>query len=198
MIHPPFRSDQCATIFSSNNYRKQNMKLKSLICGVTIALASFTALADDDALSVLALKNAKFTVEQAIEKVSQEYKGSIVEFEVDDHRGQASYEFEIVNLQSEQKYKLQVSNEDGSILKEKTTNLKSDEKEAVNTLTAAKLNLKSTLTLVRQKYNAEVVEFELKNKKGITFYKFKLYDENGRKRIIVDVETGEMVPVMKK
>ncbi|WP_369433882.1 PepSY domain-containing protein [Psychromonas sp. MME1] len=174
------------------------MKLKSLICGVTIALASFTALADDDALSVLALKNAKFTVEQAIEKVSQEYKGSIVEFEVDDHRGQASYEFEIVNLQSEQKYKLQVSNEDGSILKEKTTNLKSDEKEAVNTLTAAKLNLKSTLTLVRQKYNAEVVEFELKNKKGITFYKFKLYDENGRKRIIVDVETGEMVPVMKK
>ncbi len=180
------------------------MKFTKLICA-TLALTSFAAVADNDALATLALKRANFTLEQAIEKVSNDYPGQIIEFELDDHKGQTSYEIEVINLQKEEKYKLQLSTADGSLLKEKSRSLKifglnrldDDEYQALEELAASEFNLKSTIALLREKYNAELVEFELENEKGITFYKFKLIDQLGRKRVIVDIKTGEMIPVMK-
>lgn len=182
------------------------MKFTQLVCATTIALTSFSALADDDALSILALKNANFSAQQAIEKVSNDYTGSIVEFELDDHKGQTSYEIEIINLKTEEKHKLQISSEDGSLLKEKVGSTKlmginrldEDEIDAINALSNSQFNLQSTVAILREKYSAEIVEFELENKKGITFYKFKLIDENGRQRVIVDVKSGEIIPVLKK
>ncbi|WP_019614964.1 PepSY domain-containing protein [Psychromonas ossibalaenae] len=180
------------------------MKFTKLICAA-LALTSFTVAADDDALSVLALKRASFTLEQAVEKVTTDYQGQIIEFELDDHDGQSTYEIEVINLQKEEKYKLHLSTADGTVLKEKSRSLSTlgfsrlddDEYQALKELETSQFSLSSALAELREQYTAEVMEFELENEKGITFYKFKLIDQQGRKRVIVDVKTGEMIPIMK-
>ncbi|WP_028862993.1 PepSY domain-containing protein [Psychromonas aquimarina] len=179
-------------------------KLNKLICAAA-ALTSFTAAADNDALSLLVLKRADFTMEQAVEKVSSDYPGQIVGFKLDDHRGQSTYQIKVLNLQKEDKYKLHLSTEDGSLLKEKSSSFKTlgfnslddGDYQALRELQVSEFNLQSTITILNEKYNAQIVEFELENEKGITFYKFKLMDQQGRKHVIVDVKTGEMNSILK-
>ncbi|WP_019613492.1 PepSY domain-containing protein [Psychromonas ossibalaenae] len=179
-------------------------KLNKLICAAG-ALTSFTAAADNDALSQLALKRASFTMEQAVEKVSCDYPGQIAEFAVDDHRGQSAYQIKVLNLLKEEKYKLYLSTEDGSLLKEKSSSFKTlgfnslddDDYQALQELQVSEFNLQSTIAMVSEKYNAEIVEFELENEKGITFYKFKLLDQHSRQHVYVDVKTGEMNNIIK-
>lgn len=180
------------------------MKLTKLIC-TAMAFTSISAFAgSDDAITTLALQRANFTLEQAIEKVSTDYSKHITEFEIDDHKNQATYEFEAINLEKKEKYKVQLSLEDGSILKEKNKStdrfmnrLDDDKLLAFNDLQTSNFDLLATIKLLKEKYNASVYEFELENEKGITFYKFKLMGEEGKKRVLVDIKTGNIIPVMK-
>jgi uncharacterized membrane protein YkoI len=181
------------------------MKFTKIICA-TIALASLSAFADDDdSLSALALQRANFSLEQAVEKVTTDYAGHIIEFELDDYKNQASYEIETINLDTEQKYKVKLSLEDGSVLKEESKSIKilglnrldDDELIAIKELQESNFELSSTIATLEQKYNANVVEFELESEKGISFYKFKLIGEQGAKRVLVDIKTGNVIPVMK-
>ncbi|MDO6618548.1 hypothetical protein Q4557_17600 [Shewanella sp. 5_MG-2023] len=178
------------------------MKLTQLICA-TLAITSLSAFAgqEDDVLATLAMQRANFSLEQAIEKVSTDYAKHITEFEIDEHNNQAIYEMEAVNLDAQKKHKLELSLEDGAVLKHKTKNslsrLDDDELLALQELQASDFNLATTIATLKQKYQADIFEFELENKKGITFYKFKLMGEEGAKRIIVDVKTGTIIPVIK-
>jgi len=180
------------------------MKYPKLLCAA-LAFTSLSAIADDDnALSALALQRANYSLEQAVEKVSNDYQGQIVEFEVDDYQNQATYEIEMINLVTEEKHKLQVSLEDGSILKEKSKSTKilginrldDDELFALKELQSAEFNLSETIQRLKEKYNADIFEFELESEKGISFYKFKLMGEQGMKRVLVDIKTGSIIPVM--
>ncbi|QFU22092.1 hypothetical protein FM038_007975 [Shewanella eurypsychrophilus] len=179
------------------------MKWSKLIC-VALAFTSLSAFADreDDALSALAIQRANFTLEQAIEKVSTDYAKHIVEFEIDDHDNQATYDIEAINLEKKQKHDIELSLADGAVLKHKTKDslrrLDDDDLLALKELQASKFNLGATIAQLQLKYSADVFEFELENKKGITFYKFKLMGEQGLTRVIVDVTTGKVIPVMKR
>lgn len=182
------------------------MKYPKLI-GAALILTSVSAVAgkEDDVLATMAIQRANFTLEQAIEKVSSDYAQYIIEFEIDDHHNQATYEIEAINFDTQEKHKLELSLEDGSVLKEEKKSLKylmvnrldDDELLALEELKASNFELGATIAQLKQKYNAELFEFELENEKGITFYKFKLMNEQGPKRVIVDVKTGSALPVMK-
>jgi len=184
------------------------MKLSKLMCAA-LAMTSLSAIADggdhDQALSALALQRANYSVEQAIEKVNSDYTGYITEFEVDDYNNQASYEIEVINLITEEKRELQLSLEDGSLLKEKSKNVKilginrldDDELFAIKELQSSEFKLDETIALLKEKYQANILEFELDSKKGISFYKFKLITDQGKKRVLVDIKTGNIIPVMK-
>lgn len=179
------------------------MKCTKLIC-IALAFTPLAAFADkeDDALATLALQRANFSLEQAIDKVATDYAKHIVEFEIDDHNNQATYDIEAVNLKAEEKHKIELSLTDGAVLKHKTKNglsrLDDDDLLALQELQASSFNLSATIAQLKQKYAADVIEFELENKKGITFYKFKLMGEQGLTRVIVDVTTGRVIPVMKR
>ena len=179
------------------------MKGTKLIC---IALA-FTPLAafaykEDDALATLALQRANFSLEQAIDKVSTDYAKHIVEFEIDEHDNQATYDIEAISLKAEVKHDVELSLKDGAVLKHKTKNslsrLDDEDLLALQELQASKFDLSATIAQLKLKYSADVIEFELENKKGITFYKFKLMGEHGLTRVIVDVTTGKVIPVVKR
>ena len=182
------------------------MKFKKLIAATAIVFTSFSAIADsDDALSAFTMQNASFTLEQAIETTHANYPGVITEFEMDDYKGQAAYEIESVNLKNEEKNKIKLSSVDGSVVKEKNkslstlgvSHLDADELLALQTVSESNFSLKTTIKEISQKYKAQIIEFELENEQGLTFYKFKLIGEMGRKYIIVDVKTGKMIPTVK-
>lgn len=185
---------------------KLPIKLSKKICvAAVIAVTSAAAIADDDALSALAMKKAGFSLEQAIEKVHNSYPGQITELELDDYKGQAVYEFDVINLAQQQKHKLKLSLADGEMLKNESSKLSilgvskidDDERLALEQLAQSELSLQQTVAMLNTQYQAQVLEFELENEKGITFYKFKLLGEQGKQRIIVDVATGETIPVLK-
>ncbi|MEE1674948.1 PepSY domain-containing protein [Agarivorans aestuarii] len=185
---------------------KLPIKLSKKICvAAAVALTSTAVMADDDALSALAIKKAGFSLEQAIEKVHNTYPGQITELELDDYRGQAVYEVDVVNLAQEQKHKLKLSLADGEMLKNESSKLSilgvskldEDERIALEQLAESELSLQQTVAMLNNKYQAQVIEFELENEKGITFYKFKLLGEQGKQRVIVDVASGETIPVLK-
>lgn len=179
------------------------MKFKKLICA-TFAVASLSVMADDS-LSTLALQRANFSLEQAVEKVNADYPGHITELEIDDYNNQATYEIETINLETDVKHKVQLSLEDGTVLKEKNKSLKvlgmhrldDDELFALKELQVSNFKLGSTIAVLQKKYDASVIEFELESEKGISFYKFKLMGEQGTKRVIVDIKTGNIIPVMR-
>jgi len=196
------------SVISKQSNKGNKMKLTKLMCAA-LAMTSLSAIADDDhndqALSALALQRANYSIEQAIEKVSSDYTGYITEFEVDDYKNQATYEVEVINLVTEEKREVKLSLEDGSLLKEKSKNIKllginrldDDELFAIQELQTSEFKLDETIALLKEKYNANILEFELDSKKGISFYKFKLITDQGKKRVLVDIKTGNVIPVMK-
>lgn len=182
------------------------MKYPKLV-GVALVFTSLFALADnDDALTGFALQRANYSLDQAIEKVNASYQGHIIEFDVEDDNNQLSYEIEVIDLISEEKHKIELSLENGSVLKEKSSSIKvmgmdrldDDELLALEELQASDFKLRPMMNMLKDKYKADILEFELENEKGITFYKFKLINEQGVERVLVDVKTGHVIPVMKK
>lgn len=178
--------------------------MAKIICAA-LAFTSLSAVADDDnALSALALQRANYSLEQAVEKLSTDYPGHIVELEIDDYQNQATYEIEMINLVKEEKHKLQISLEDGSVLQEKSKSIKilginrldDDELFALKELQASDFKLNETIQHLKEKYNGDILEIELESEKGISFYKFKLMSEQGMKRILVDIKTGSVIPVI--
>lgn len=182
------------------------MRLSTKIClAAALAFSSTAAMADDEALSALAIKRANFSLEQAIEKVHNTYAGQITELELDDYHGQAVYEIEVVNLNQGQQHKLKLSLSDGEMLKNESrkltllgiSKLDEDERLALEQLSQADFSLSQTVAMLSSKFQAQVLELELENEKGITYYKFKLLGEQGKQRVIVDVLNGETIPVLK-
>ncbi len=180
-------------------------KLSKKFCVAAVMAVTSAAASADDALSVLAMKKAGFSLEQAIEKVHNNYSGQITELELDDYKGQAVYEIDVINLAQQQKHKLKLSLTDGEMLKNESSKLSilgvskldDDERVALEQLAQSELSLQQIVATLSTKYQAQVLEFELENEKGITFYKFKLLGEQGKQRVIVDVTTGETIPVLK-
>lgn len=181
------------------------MKFKKAII-TTLAFTSLSALAnkDQDAIATLALQSANFTLDQAIEKVKADYKADIIEFEIDEYENNTAYEIELFNTETHEKHKIKLSLNDGSVLKIEKKNLKvlgvnrldENEKIAINNLRSSNFDLSKTVIELKQKFKGNILEFELDNEKGVTFYKFKLMGEQGLTRVIVDVQTGNLIPVI--
>lgn len=184
------------------------MKLTKRICTTAAALITLTsglAMANDDFLSALALERAQFSPQQAIEKINTNFTGNIVEFELDDHKGKTVYEFEVIDFAQEQINKLKISSDDGTIVKNESKSmtilgvnrLDEEDRQALTALNNSEFDLNASILELSEKYDSQVIEFELENEKGITFYKFKLIGDTGITKVIVDVETGKAIPVMK-
>ncbi|WP_019612883.1 PepSY domain-containing protein [Psychromonas ossibalaenae] len=175
------------------------MKLiKRIIFSSSLTLISFMTTANNDGLSELALKRADFSIEQAVEKITNNFPGKITELKLDDYNHQSVFEVEVINEQEEIKHELKLSTADGSLLKDERTSLSTvgisslDDKDRnmLNQLDTSKFNLQASISSVQEEYGSSVVALELENKKGITFYEIELLND---KELIIDVVTGEVV-----
>ncbi|WP_019617101.1 PepSY domain-containing protein [Psychromonas ossibalaenae] len=174
--------------------------IKRIALSSALVVTSFAAAADNDGLSELALKRANFSIEQAVEQVTNNYPGKITELKLDDHNHQAVYKIEIINEKEGIEQTLKYSTADGSLLKDERESLsvagfsKLDEKDHVmlSQLDTTKFDLQASINKIQKDYGSSVVELELENKKGITFYEVELLNDN---ELIIDVVTGEIVPL---
>ncbi len=166
----------------------------------SLALGSTLAVADDDALAMLSLQGTNVSMDQAIDKVSSSYPGLVQELELDDYQGQSVYEIKLFDIKQNKEHKVKLSTQSGEVLEAETSNtytmgmdqLDSDERIALEHLQKSRLSLKEMLNKVSNKYPGWVTEFELENKKGLTFYQFTLTGERGEKEVFMDVQTGNM------
>ncbi|WP_245597674.1 PepSY domain-containing protein [Psychromonas aquimarina] len=62
----------------------------------------------------------------------------------------------------------------------------------LNQLDTSKFDLQASINKIQKNYGSSVVELELENKKGITFYEIELLNDN---ELIIDVVTGEIIPI---
>ncbi|WP_019616266.1 PepSY domain-containing protein [Psychromonas ossibalaenae] len=174
--------------------------IKRIALSSALVLTSFAAAADNDGLSELALKRANFSIEQVVEKVANNFPGKITELKLDDYNHQAVFEVEVINEKEGIEHKLKFSTADGKLLKDERESLsvagfsKLDEKDhaMLNQLDTAKFDLQASISKIQKDYGSSVIELELENKKGITFYEVELLNDN---ELIIDVVTGEIVSI---
>lgn len=181
------------------------MKLsKKVVASIALLISSTASFADeDDAISALVLNQAQFSIEQAIKQVSSNYPGQIIELELDEHKGQSVYEIKIIDINAEQEQKLYLSLENGEVLKTQTKSLKilgvnkldDDERQALIALQDSEFSLSKTLAELESSLQGKVHEFELENEKGITYYQFDLMTQSGKRKMIVDVASGQQIPM---
>ncbi len=177
--------------------------IKGIIFSSSLTLISFMTAANNDGLSELALKRAGFSLEQTVQKVTKSFPGKITELKLDDHNHQSVFEVEVINEQQEIKHELKFSTADGRLLKTETTSLSSagfsslDDKDRLmlSQLDTSKFNLQASIKRIQKEYGSSIVELELENKKGITFYQVELSND---KELIIDVLTGETIMLTKK
>ncbi|WP_028865117.1 PepSY domain-containing protein [Psychromonas aquimarina] len=174
--------------------------IKRIAISSALVLTSFTAAADNDGLSELALKRANFSIEEAVEKVTDSFPGKITELKLDDYNHQAVFEIEVINEKEGIEHKLKFSTADGKLLKDERESLsiasfsKLDDKDRVmlSQLDTSKFDLQASINKIQKDYGSSVVELELENKKGITFYEVELLNDN---ELIIDVVSGEIIPI---
>ncbi|WP_028862050.1 PepSY domain-containing protein [Psychromonas aquimarina] len=172
--------------------------IKRIIFSSSLTLISFMTTANNDGLSELALKRADFSLEQTVEKVTNSFPGKITELKLDDYNHQSVFEVEVINEQEQIKHELKFSTADGRLLKDERTSLTTagfsslDDKDhlMLSQLDNSKFNLQASINSVQKKYGSSIIELELENKKGITFYQVELLND---KELIIDVVTGETV-----
>ncbi len=180
-------------------------KLASLSVVTALTFGSASTFADDEAAELLQLKRTQFTAEKALEKVSEKYKGQILEIELDDKNDQLVYEVEVVDLDKEKVFELYVNPSNGEVALSETESLTllgfnrfdEDKLAALQSMKDNSFSLIGQLAKVKTEYPGVIKEAEFKQSKGVSYYKVKVLTHDGkRQKVILDAATGDMIPVM--
>lgn len=174
--------------------------INRVIFSSSLTLLSFIATASDEGLSQLALQQAHFPIEKAVEEVKNNYPGLITEVKFDDYNYQSVFEVDVINQEKNVKHELKFSTADGLLLKEEKTRLSTagyshiDDKflAKLTQLEKSNIDLLASINTIQGEYRSKIVEIELENKKGMTFYEVEL--SNGSE-LILDIVTGKIIPI---
>ncbi|MFC3150249.1 PepSY domain-containing protein [Litoribrevibacter euphylliae] len=183
-------------------------KVSVLLISVPTMLAtvSFSVAANaDEAAELIHMKRSNLSIEPALVAISDKFPGQINEVELDDHKNQFVYEAEVVNLSEGKLHEVVYNPLTGMVELKETENISllgfnrfdDEELKALKSMDAKQFSLLGQLAKVKQSHPGLVREVELENEKGVSYYKIKLMSPDGvRKKVILDTENGEMIPVM--
>ncbi|GEM80569.1 PepSY domain-containing protein [Vibrio superstes] len=186
--------------------------MKLLKTGLFASLLSVVPFvhADDQqeaALSLMALSSGSATLVNLAPEIRTISTGVVTEVELDDYKDTMfAYEFKVVDLDEGFEHKMSYSVQDGALLRHESENLTTfgfsdlddDERYAIEQVQKAEFDILKKLTELEEKYSAKALEVELESKKGIVFYEVELAStEQGKQKLLVNVATGEEIPVMK-
>ncbi|MEZ8990889.1 PepSY domain-containing protein [Vibrio breoganii] len=186
--------------------------MKLLKTGLFASLLSVVPFvhADDQqeaALSLMAINSGSATLVNLAPEVRTISTGVVTEVELDDYKDTMfAYEFKVIDLNEGFKHKMSYSVQDGALLRHKSeslttfgfSDLDDDERYAIEQVQKAEFDILKKLTELEEKYSAKALEVELESKKGIVFYEVELVStEQGKQKLLINVTTGEEIPVMK-
>ncbi|MDN2480634.1 hypothetical protein [Vibrio agarivorans] len=185
------------------------MKLIKLgLIATAISFSGITMADDDMSINLMALNSSNTTVATLAPAVRKDYSGVVTEVELDDYKDQqVVYEFKMVDLDADSKYKLSYSVSDQSLVKEKSdslstfgfSDLDTDDRVAIERVIESGFDILSVIPELESKYSAKLIEAELEEKNGIVYYEVKLAStELGKQKLLINVDNGEEIPVFKR
>ncbi|MDR9825976.1 hypothetical protein RCJ22_10195 [Vibrio sp. FNV 38] len=185
--------------------------MKMIKLGLLAAALSVSgyALADNDtAINLMALKTSNTSIEALTPTVRSAHQGVVTEIELDDYKDMhVIYEFKLVDLEGDIKHKLSYSVQDQSLLREKSESLSTfgfsdldkEDRMAIERVLQADFDILQAVPALEKKYNSTLIEAELEEKNGLVFYEVKLASaEQGKQELLINVENGEEIPVLKR
>ena len=177
--------------------------LKEIILGS--CLLSTVALADQDSVIMqLALENAKVKPAQAMETALITAPGYLSEFNVDDDHDRLIYELEVINPENGRKTEIEIDAETGEVIE--TDEEGADgwnrsgqrfTKKKYQSLVSSEVTLQSAVEKAKELSPGLLVEAELEQEKGVVYFEIEMIDNQGKKKVIVDVASGRTIPVNK-
>ncbi|GLQ32027.1 PepSY domain-containing protein [Litoribrevibacter albus] len=168
-------------------------------------IAVSTPVSADGEAELLQMKRTPVSVEPALIAINDAFPGLIYELELDEHRGQLVYDAEVVNLKDGTLYEVMYRPVSGNVELKETENISllgfnrfnKAELHALELMEQHKYSLIDQLAKVKANYPGAIREVELESDKGVSYYKIKLISPEGvRRKVILDTENGEMIPVM--
>lgn len=175
--------------------------LKEVILGLLLVSTAVVA-GQDDIITRLAIENARFKPEQAIEKVLKEHKGALSEFSVEDDDDRILYEFTLIDREKGVEVELEMSAETGEILDKDQERIRSWRsstkkfgKKKYQLLFDGKVTLESAVAEAKKLVPGTLVEAELEQEKGVIFFEIEILTDNGVRKVIVDLQSGKLIPV---
>ncbi|GEA51473.1 hypothetical protein VIN01S_22770 [Vibrio inusitatus NBRC 102082] len=185
--------------------------MKLLKIGVFASLLSVVPFvqADDQqeaTLSLMAISSGSANLVNLAPEVRTISTGVITEIQLDDYKDSIfAYEFKVVDQTQGYEHDLSYSVQDGALLNHKSeslttfgvSELDNDELLAIEQVKKAGFDILQKVVELEEKYSAKVLEVELESE-GVVFYEVELAsNEIGRQKILINVATGEEIPVMK-
>lgn len=173
------------------------------IAGLLLCLCP-SILANDKGKEYEAVRNAGVTIAQAIQKLEKRYRAVALEAEVESWRDTFVFEIELIDRVNERKIEIKLDMTSGEVLREQITSIASwlgsdDERlAAVDAVTRNGFGMHEAIVVARKLATGHIYEAELEREKGVTFVKVKLYTPKGKEKVIVDVETQSIIPVLKR
>jgi len=165
------------------------------------------AASADEGVKMLKLKQLNVNTSEALTAIQAKYPGPVNEIELEiEHKGdRIVYEAEVFDLKNEKLLEVAYYPESSQVELVESENLTvlgfdrfdEDEMAVIKKMAADDFSLSGQIAKVKATYPGVVKEVELERKKGVSFYKIKLMNAGGeRQKVILDVASGEMIPVM--
>ncbi|UJF18206.1 hypothetical protein L0B53_14435 [Vibrio sp. SS-MA-C1-2] len=141
------------------------------------------------------------SVMEIVKKVETEYKTTavITEFEFEMERGAATYEVTLYNKDENRFLELDLDAK-GNIVEQEYDDVDHDDNDtlaAVAAFNKQNMALSELLAKTATKNPSYIVEFELESDAGINYIQLKQISETGKKRLAIDLNNGQVLPILK-
>lgn len=160
-----------------------------------------------DEVEMLALKSSDTSIEQALTTFRSQYPGTIVEVELDHEDDQMVYEVKAIDLDGHERLKIayaitdlsEVDSDRDSLSLLGFNKLDDEDVSALETVQAeGAITIDRAIEIAKANSAAFIKSVELEHKRGLTYYEVKMFDENGKQRLLIDAKSGEAIPSMRR
>lgn len=180
------------------------MRCATIIFSTVLFLSAGPPSRAGDKKQVLsALGSAELGIVRAVLQCEERYRAVAVEIEAETRRDKVVWEVELVSPDKERTVKVDLDMKSGKVLEQHITFvhsmfLKDDDRRAVDAAVENGFGLVQAIELARRHVSGTVCEAEMEYENGIAFIKVETRGPDGKQKVIVNIETKAIIPVLKK
>lgn len=154
---------------------------------------------EEAAVALYAISQSGVTATRALELAKQAVTGVVYEYELEDDDGELFHEIELINLETETKYKVKVAVRDGGLTQKSeqyscSLVCRDDDVKAVRALTEAGFTLEAALAKAALGPEQLLEEAELEVERGVRYFKLETVGPDGERDLLIDIDKGQAIP----